>query len=370
MQIKGKRILVCNCEISMPLDGKALAKACGAGGRMRGAHAALPGADRKLQVGGRERRAAARRLHPGGAAVRGDPGRARPRDRDRLHQHPRARRLGRAGQGRAAQDRGAARRSHARSAADHHHDHALGRRMPGLRPGRGGDRGGKAAGAQAVRDRDPHPAEGRDPAAADRRADLRRHDRARLRPPRRLRADGRRLRPDVGVVAPVARFRAGQGRGRRPLRSDPRSVRGRAAVPGPRQARRLFQAGSRQPRSDPARAVRSDRSGRRVREAALRRLQGRAVRPFAQSAGSAAPAVWRCARRRRSSPAATWSRSTPTSAAAAAPATASAPRAPPATPIRRPPRSWSGCARCFRPIGRRAARDPCSWSTTRRTAAS
>jgi ferredoxin len=29
MELKGKRILVCNCEISMPLDGKELARACG-----------------------------------------------------------------------------------------------------------------------------------------------------------------------------------------------------------------------------------------------------------------------------------------------------------------------------------------------------
>ncbi len=32
MELKGKRILVCNCESSMPLDGKSLAKACGAEG--------------------------------------------------------------------------------------------------------------------------------------------------------------------------------------------------------------------------------------------------------------------------------------------------------------------------------------------------
>jgi ferredoxin len=32
MELKGKRILVCNCEISMPLDGRKLAKACGAEG--------------------------------------------------------------------------------------------------------------------------------------------------------------------------------------------------------------------------------------------------------------------------------------------------------------------------------------------------
>ena len=32
MELKGKRVLVCNCEISMPLDGKALAKAPGAEG--------------------------------------------------------------------------------------------------------------------------------------------------------------------------------------------------------------------------------------------------------------------------------------------------------------------------------------------------
>src|SRR5690606_18896150 len=32
MELKGKRILVCNCEISMPLDGNRLAKACGVEG--------------------------------------------------------------------------------------------------------------------------------------------------------------------------------------------------------------------------------------------------------------------------------------------------------------------------------------------------
>ncbi|HZA66820.1 MAG TPA: 4Fe-4S dicluster domain-containing protein [Geminicoccaceae bacterium] len=32
MELKGKRVLVCDCETSMPLDGKALAKACGAAG--------------------------------------------------------------------------------------------------------------------------------------------------------------------------------------------------------------------------------------------------------------------------------------------------------------------------------------------------
>src|ERR671919_514844 len=30
MELKGKRLLVCNCEVSMALDGRALAKACGA----------------------------------------------------------------------------------------------------------------------------------------------------------------------------------------------------------------------------------------------------------------------------------------------------------------------------------------------------
>jgi ferredoxin len=32
MELKGKRLLVCNCEVSMALDGKALARACGQGG--------------------------------------------------------------------------------------------------------------------------------------------------------------------------------------------------------------------------------------------------------------------------------------------------------------------------------------------------
>ena len=30
MELKDKRVLVCNCEGTMPLDGRALAKACGA----------------------------------------------------------------------------------------------------------------------------------------------------------------------------------------------------------------------------------------------------------------------------------------------------------------------------------------------------
>src|SRR5258708_36629859 len=32
MELGGKRVLVCNCEGTMPLDGRALAKACGARG--------------------------------------------------------------------------------------------------------------------------------------------------------------------------------------------------------------------------------------------------------------------------------------------------------------------------------------------------
>ena len=32
MEVKGKQILVCNCEVTMALDGKALARACGAEG--------------------------------------------------------------------------------------------------------------------------------------------------------------------------------------------------------------------------------------------------------------------------------------------------------------------------------------------------
>src|SRR5690348_14495157 len=30
MELGGKKILVCNCEATMPLDGRALARACGA----------------------------------------------------------------------------------------------------------------------------------------------------------------------------------------------------------------------------------------------------------------------------------------------------------------------------------------------------
>ena len=41
MEVKGKRILVCNCEVSMALDGKALARACGAEGESGEIHTQL-----------------------------------------------------------------------------------------------------------------------------------------------------------------------------------------------------------------------------------------------------------------------------------------------------------------------------------------
>ena len=46
MEINGRRILLCDCEHSMTLDGKALAKACGAEGATRNRQPALPRADR------------------------------------------------------------------------------------------------------------------------------------------------------------------------------------------------------------------------------------------------------------------------------------------------------------------------------------
>jgi hypothetical protein len=92
--------------------------------------------------------------------------------------------------------------------------------------------------------------------------------------------------------------------------------------------------------------------------------------PIRGAGGSAARAASRSARPPRSARAATWSRSTPICAAAAAPATASARRERRATPIRLRRHSWSACAPCFRPIGRRAARAPRSWSTTTPMAAS
>ena len=91
------------------------------------------------------------------------------------------------------------------AAADFHGPHDLGRRAPGLRPRRDGDRGRQAAVAAAVFNSDSHTPQGGDPAAPDQRADLRRHDPARLRQPRRLRADPGRFRADVGVFASGAR---------------------------------------------------------------------------------------------------------------------------------------------------------------------
>lgn len=41
MELKGKQVLVCNCEVSMALDGKALAKACGAEGGSGEVHTQL-----------------------------------------------------------------------------------------------------------------------------------------------------------------------------------------------------------------------------------------------------------------------------------------------------------------------------------------
>jgi hypothetical protein len=123
MELKGKRILVCTCEASMPLDGAKLAKACGAAGRAGAPQLWGAGRDFKAAVAG------------GAPLVIGCTQEAPLFEETRAEFGPdtpigyaniRERRLGRSGQRRAAQDRGAARRSHPRSATHAHRDHEVG----------------------------------------------------------------------------------------------------------------------------------------------------------------------------------------------------------------------------------------------------
>ena len=133
------------------------------------------------------------------------------------------------------------------------------------------------------------------------------------------------------------------------VRSDPRPVGGAPLFPA-HAKRDGYLAGPRRSRGGPARAVRRDRPGRRVREAALRPVRGRALRPLAL-APHRVHALPRGLPGGRDPPAGDGSRSTLISAAAAAPATASARPVPRPTPIRRRPRSSSGSARFSRATG-------------------
>ena len=229
----------------------------------------------------------------------------------------------------------------------------------------------QAADVPALGHGHPDAPRGGDPAAPGRAADLPGHGHERRRPSRRVRADGRRLRADDGLVAREARLRAAARRRRDALRPDPRPRRRGAPVPGARQARRLLQARRRQPRGGAARAVRPHRSGRRVREAALRAVRGRALRPFALRAAPAARAASRSARRRRSSRPATWSRSIPYlcggcgACHSVCPTGAAGYAYPPAPALLRAP------AHAPDHLPQRRGRAPCRcWCTTTRMAAS
>ena len=134
MKLKGKRMLVCSCESSMPLDGKALAKRCGAEHACQ-VHTQLCRAQiesfKSAVASGEQLIVGCTQEAPLFEQARAEFG---PDDHGRLYQHPRARRLGRGGQGCATQNRGAARRSRPRGAADAHRHPEFGRGVPGLWP--------------------------------------------------------------------------------------------------------------------------------------------------------------------------------------------------------------------------------------------
>ena len=81
-------IVICSCEDTMPLDGKAVAEGLP---RRQGHHGApsVPGGDRALPHGDPQRRSADDCLHAGSGSVRRGGGRSRPQGRHHLRQYPR-----------------------------------------------------------------------------------------------------------------------------------------------------------------------------------------------------------------------------------------------------------------------------------------
>ncbi len=211
-----RTILICSCEDTMPLDARAVKRGCrGARGHDRAS--ALPRRARAVPRGRGRRRAAHRRLHAGGAAVRR--GRREPRDAaDPLRQHPRDRRLVERCRGGRSED-GGADRGRRRARARHSVRQLQQRgRDPDLRPRRARDRGGQPAQGPSRRHRADQ--------AARRRGAAARHRfpggaRARSAPPRAISAPSsspsttmrsrrrrRAARSTFGAGARTARCRA------------------------------------------------------------------------------------------------------------------------------------------------------------------
>ena len=255
-----------------------------------------------------------------------------------------------------------------RDAAGRERHDEVGGRMPGLRQGRAGDRGGPAAVLAPLGDRGPRPARGRDPAAAGRRADL----------PR----PGSERRGHLGAFELVLDgFAAMVVSSRQALAFErPRDgvatrfdlildlTGGTPLFPAPAKRDGYF-------RPDPGNPAAVQRALFDLTDLVGEFEKPRYVDFKADSApirargAPAARAASRSARPPRSRLRATSSRSTPSSAAAAAPATASARPALRPMPIRRPRRCSSACARCSAPTAKPAASARRSWCMTTRTAA-
>ena len=155
------------------------------------------------------------------------------------------------------------------------------RRDPDLRPRRAGDRGRQPAQGPSRRDGADQAARRGGAAAGDRFSRGPGRDPLRQGPSRRLRADGRRLRPTGAVIARCAQLRRHARRRGVALRSRARPLRRRTAIHRIRSARRLPARRSRRSGGRAQGRAQGARPRRQLRQAALRGLHRGSLRPFA-----------------------------------------------------------------------------------------
>ena len=347
MAERPRKILICSCEDTMPLDADAVRRAC------RGAEVI----DRPPSLP-RRARALPRRV-AGDGDRSPSPARRKRRCSPRSPPRPSAARITfvnireTAGWSKDANDAGPKMAALIAAAAEPVPDYPLvslveRRRDADLRPRRARDRSRRSCSKDhldvTVLIKPPADAAA---AARHRIPGGQGHDPHRQGPSRRVRTDDRRLCRAGAVLARRACISAPPRNGAViALRHPARSVRRRAAVSRRRSARRLSARRSRRSGGGAARGAQGARSRRQLRQAALHRLHRRSVRAFALEDRRLPPLPRSlpdrrdragrrpCRDRRRRS----------------APAAANAP--PPARPARRPTRCrrrtrcCASCARC------------------------
>ena len=161
----------------------------------------------------------------------------------------------------------------------------IGRALPRLRCGAGGDGGGEAARGAAFGDAAPVRSGRRDARGGCGGAGLSRAGGAHRGQFREVRGDGGRLCAAPALGARGAGVRGGKGRGGVGMQPDPRSLGRHAAGDRGAAPRRLFPRRSGGSGGGAAGGVRGERHGRQFREADLCRLQRRDLRAFALDQG-------------------------------------------------------------------------------------